>query len=465
MHRKIFLRVSLLLALPLQIFGYAHNSEAHINSAVMLYDLTDAKQVYQFNSNSPFIAASIQKLATAYAALNTLGKDYQFSTDLKYQGQISNKKLDGNIIFKFSGDPSLRSTDITKLIISLKTHNIKYIGGNVILDTSDFDLQNYGPGWMWDELDDCYAAPISAAILDGNCVSALISPSDKQLATVSLQDKLYLPINNNIVNAGQNDIPVDIKMITGNDKSYNMTGSIGKNTKAQELKIAVRNPNQITANKIQRILKENNITVAGTVLFATQQAGTLIARHKSPKLEQIITKMLQQSDNLIAEALFKKVGQSYANASGSWQNGHEAVLEAINKPEEYIKNTQLKDGSGLSRYNYLSAQQIIKLLRQIYQEKADIKIIQGMLAKPSKSGTLAWLAEQKPTIELQAKTGSMSGVYNLAGFFKLNKHKYAFAILLAGNDANKNNMQHLAANILTKVVKIAKDHEKQTQAL
>ena len=59
---------------------------------------------------------------------------------------------------------------------ALKAQQVQKINGNVYIDTTAYDQVNYGPGWIWDDKRYCYAAPISASIINHNCLSFRIQP-------------------------------------------------------------------------------------------------------------------------------------------------------------------------------------------------------------------------------------------------------------------------------------------------
>lgn len=63
--------------------------------------------VYEYNGNKGLSTASTQKIFTSVAAMETLGKNYQFKTTASYSGKISNGNLDGNLYITSNGDPTL----------------------------------------------------------------------------------------------------------------------------------------------------------------------------------------------------------------------------------------------------------------------------------------------------------------------------------------------------------------------
>ncbi|MBC7555962.1 MAG: D-alanyl-D-alanine carboxypeptidase, partial [Chryseobacterium sp.] len=125
--------------------------------------------VYEYNGNKGLSTASTQKIFTATAALETLGKDYKYKTEASFSGTISAGELSGNLFITSNGDPTLGSwryegykpADFKeKLVASLKKKNIKKIDGDLIIDDSYFDFQTIPGGWPWNDLGNYYGAGV-----------------------------------------------------------------------------------------------------------------------------------------------------------------------------------------------------------------------------------------------------------------------------------------------------------------
>jgi len=426
------------------------------NTSIYIYDLKNKIDIVKNNTDTLFIPASIQKLATAYAALTILGENFKFTTDVSYQGQIHKRTLNGNLWFNFSGDPTLTSYDLKSMLQKIKKDKVDNIDGNIYINNKDFDNQNYGPGWMWDELDDCYAAPIATTIIDGNCAVAHIWPNTKAnyQAHFKLDDKLDQPVYHNIYTNSDPKQKCSLTFKRNNPNYYFLTGCINKNSANQSIKIAAHDPSSNTIIKIKKILKEVQIGLNGNVVFNQTKSNDKknLAKHKSQNLEKIVTTMLKESDNLIAESLFKKTGQMTFNEPGSWQNGHDAISYILTKEKLPFSDSQLQDGSGLSRYNLMSAKQIIYLLKQINNSKKHRETITKGLPLAGIDGTLAWVNSPALIGQVHAKTGSMTGVYNMAGFFSTLTSDYAFVILINGTPQKNKSYRKAAEKTLNTAI-------------
>ena len=104
------------------------------------------------------------------------------------------------------------------------------------------------------------------------------------------------------------------------------------------------------------LLKKNKIISLHNIEFRKIEGATkLLAYESSQALPTLIATMLKESDNTIANSLFKAIGFLYYHDKGSWQNGNNAVHDILVKSINLdIPRTTLIDGAGGSRYNYVT---------------------------------------------------------------------------------------------------------------
>ena len=112
-----------------------------------VYDLTDDKMLYQYNSKELFRPASTQKLLTSITALHTLGGSYNFKTSIYYSGEIKDSVLTGDLYVVGGFDPALDSNDLQMLVNDITRYNIKRIAGHVYYDVSMKDDTQVTQGW------------------------------------------------------------------------------------------------------------------------------------------------------------------------------------------------------------------------------------------------------------------------------------------------------------------------------
>ena len=429
---------------PIDIAAEVKNLDG-ATSSVYIYDIKNKKDILKYNGNAQLIPASLQKLYTAYAVLNKLGPNFKFKTNISYVGKINNHELYGDLYLTFSGDPSLTSPDLKKLLVK---SGITRISGDIIIQGQNFDNQLYGPGWMWDELDDCYAAPISSTIIDGNCGSMLIWPGKKEnsQANFKIDNIVDQMVTTNIITTKNPNKKCQLKFIReNNQQQYSLNGCIDMSSDIQKIKIASHNNNNFMIKKIEHALGEENIKHDGVIKFSNKiTKSTNIASHRSESLTNILRNMIKSSDNLIAESLFKKLGEISFKDKGSWESGHKALLKIMKDKDITLDDSQAIDGSGLSRYNLISTSQVMELLKKIVTDKNYKDDILQTFPTAGIDGTISWISSPALVGQVRGKTGSMTGVYNIAGYFSTITSDYAYVIMINGK-GQQNQVFHEAA--------------------
>ncbi|MBT4884848.1 MAG: D-alanyl-D-alanine carboxypeptidase/D-alanyl-D-alanine-endopeptidase [Legionellales bacterium] len=421
---------------------HANNDNLNINTlspsytqGVAIFNLSHNKLLGTKNFNQLFNPASLQKLFTAYVALKLLGPKYNFTTTISTTGSVLQQRLNGDLVIQFSGDPTLTTHDISQLFEQIKIAGITNIRGSIIIIGSDYDYQNYGPGWMWDELDDCYAAPISNFILNKNCITANITNSNSNHAQVELTEPLDIPLKHTVYFSKNQAESCSLIFDPSDSDKYLLSGCISYGKKYDHIDIAIRNPESHIKKVIAKILAKYNIAFKHEILIkksAQNYNYTKTWSHHSSSLANIIVSMLKKSDNMTAESLYKKIGQVYHHNTGNWENGKTAILNILADNDIILDNKQLRDGSGLSRYNSITPNQMLELLKVIKHDQEIFRVLFSSLPISGIDGTLEWLQEQTLRGKIHAKTGSMNNIYNLAGYFSDSQNDYAFVVMTAG---------------------------------
>ncbi|MGB2925005.1 MAG: D-alanyl-D-alanine carboxypeptidase/D-alanyl-D-alanine-endopeptidase, partial [Limnothrix sp.] len=161
------------------------HQKAHWGIAVQ--DVASDQIIYQNNADKFFVPASNLKLLTTAIALETLGKDYRFQTEIYTIGDAP--QLDA-LILKGSGQPTLTSALIETALEQLKANGVTNIK-EVIIDDSYFTELAVNPTWEWSDLPAYYAVPVNSFILDQNVVTLTLLPAEiGQPAEVKWSDNI-----------------------------------------------------------------------------------------------------------------------------------------------------------------------------------------------------------------------------------------------------------------------------------
>lgn len=405
-------------------------------AGIAVYDLTDSSYVYRHNAERHFIPASNMKLLTTVAGLDKLGPDYQWKTELYLQGKVvTDGVLQGDLVLKGYGDPTLTQADLQQMASALKQAGIKRISGNLLLDESYFDDTRLGVGWMWDDEPFGYSAQLSALSVHKNTVTLTVTPGKAVHAPPTLTMEpatAYIKVNNKVQTVAGRETTITLERPRGKNEIV-LTGTIGLASEPYEEHVTLEDPALFVGDvwKQQLLAQGIGLNPGAAVKKVVLQSGVPFYTHLSKPLGEVIVELNKESDNFYAEMLFKTLGAAQKGA-GSFAAGSEAAADVMKRAGIESGYRQV-DGSGLSRFNLISPEQMVRLLAFVHEQSYSVQL-EKSLPVAGVDGTLksrmyGTAAEKK----LIAKTGSMSGVNSLSGYVTAqNGHKLAFSILING---------------------------------
>ncbi|MCL1050516.1 D-alanyl-D-alanine carboxypeptidase/D-alanyl-D-alanine-endopeptidase [Shewanella abyssi] len=411
------------------------------------------------NADKLFIPASTMKLLTAVSVTKVLGKHFRYQTNIYADNSIHQGQIKGDIYITFSGDPTLTTGDIQTLLQQLKEQGLKNITGNVYLVGEQDEIQ-HAPGRVWDDLGICYAAPVSSYILNKNCIQARFLPKlADDAGVVELLGNEPVTIESQaIFDKSAERAICNLTLARFEKNRYRLMGCYAGN-KALTLSVAITDPSLYAKDKLTQIIKYNGISINGSISLAQQRPSNalLVAQHQSAPLTTLVATMLLKSDNLIADSLLKRMGQHLFGSAGTFANGSAAMTQILSQQGVELSSANIVDGSGLSRYNLLSANQLAQVLGLIEQEPHYRYIIEA-LPIAGKTGTLKYrhgYAQEPLKDRIVAKTGSMLGVANIAGFIKQEDGLTSIVVILQNGvspTADDTNVQSYDVAILKQLL-------------
>ena len=177
----------------------------------------------------------------------------------------------------------------------------------------------------------------------------------------------------------------------------------------------------------------------------------LCTRHHT--IEQVLVKMMKESDNLFAEAVFYNISAN-AIRPATARLSKKKMEETIRRAGITHSNYRIADGSGLSLYNYQSAEMQVALLKYAYRNSNIFESLYPSLPIAGIDGTLKKRMRKGPCLNnVRAKTGTLTGVSSLAGYLtNRSGHLIAFSIINQGvlRASKAKAFQDAICNILAK---------------
>jgi D-alanyl-D-alanine carboxypeptidase/D-alanyl-D-alanine-endopeptidase (penicillin-binding protein 4) len=413
----------------------------------------ESRYMMQSNAELLLTPASTQKLITALAAKLYLTDEFSFETNL--HGTITQRYLK-NTEFSFTGDPTFTRRDLRSMLHQLKAKGVDLIKGDIQLNDSYFNGYNWSNGQVWNDQAVCYATQASALVINNNCVLGNLKRTpDLHIARIFVPNYEPISLDSKVLimtKEQQKANFCDLEVTRKPNNQYTLFGCITPSQHNLPLAFAISDPRAYFTALLKTELTTANIQFSGKVTSKKQiTTAPVIIRHESVTVDKLISKMIKESDNLIADILFKTMGAVYFNQPGNYRNGAEAVRLILEDNGISLNSSAIADGSGLSRHNLVSAHTMFNVLSYVIAHNEQLHLfddlpisgVDGTLKY--KKGLLTSLLKGK----VIAKTGSLKGLSNLVGVVKTEQNNtIPFVLMINGYHPSPSAQEKLANNRL-----------------
>ena len=414
---------------------------------VEIRSLDSGEHLFELNAGKLMMPASNMKVVTLAAAAEALGWDYHFTTTLETNATVQDGVLAGDLIVRSNGDPTINrrenraATVVDQWADALRAAGIQEISGRIIGDDQAFDDEGIGDGWSWDYLQFGYAAPVGALQINENIAQLLVVPGAQigEPAIVTLSPGAGFTLLNRATTGAEGSEDTIAYRRHLDSPTLEISGStpIGGRTTARS--VAVVNPTVFFVQTIKDGLTERGIRVKGSAVDIDDVAPELmngsahrrvLASTQSPPLRDIATVLMKISQNLYAETFLKAIGTArgglgtIAGGRSTMQN----ILSGWGVPNDsYV----ISDGSGLSRYNYLSPEMITEVLERMFKDERHRESFVATLPIAGRDGTISTrMRHTRAEGNAVAKTGSIANARSLSGYVRTRDNEMlAFSIL------------------------------------
>lgn len=412
-----------------QNFSARHSGEVGVYMQV----LKSGRVVYSHNALKPMIPASNLKVVTTAAALDSLGPDFRYYTELRGDSPDAQGVIQGNLYLRGQGDPTLcypyvNPTAPWKFFAKqLQLKGIRSVRGDLVGDDSCFDREYLGEGWFERYLLDAYAAPVSGLSLNNNVVELTIT-SDSVRCDPPSSGFLFRRESSNAYDCW-------ITRPQGSEVTI-IHGSVSPGT-AIKRTVTLANPGLFTVGSLATTLKQSGLQIDGKSRLidlqsevARSKATPVIARYQSPKLKDIVAQVNKESDNVFAQHVFKTLGErKYGH--GTAANGQLAVSDFLAKHNIDTRGLRMVDGSGLSVLNRINPRQLVGVVETMWRHPHGQAFVDSL-----PTGGEGTLESRLGGLTLRAKTGTLDRHSGLSGYLvSAYGQTVGFAILVNDLDA------------------------------
>jgi PBP4 family serine-type D-alanyl-D-alanine carboxypeptidase len=408
-----------------------HETAKRTTVTLKVVDLKTGDVLFNRGGGKLLTPASNLKIYTSACALDVFGPDHRFETKITAAGPVKDGVLDDNLVLTGGGDSMLKHQDLEKLAQQLVSElGVNHIKGQVLVDNGRYDGPLKGPGWMWDDDAEYYNMAVTPLMVDFNVATVHLEP-DAFGAHASLKPVADYPelLHTETDQAG----PLSVKLWPHEDVIEITEGALDK---PRDDRIAMHDPGLWVENMFKQMLSDAGVEITEIEHDSVRSGKSIV--HKGPTLAETMKHFHDVSENAVGEVLLHEIAVAKNAERADWDHGAKIITKWLIDTAGLDEGSfRLVDGSGLSRYDLISADSAVKLLQYMHKNK-DFQVFYDSLP--------AEKAGDKQCI--RAKGGSMTGVSTISGYLKTDDGRMlAFSLLANGfigsNDAVKDLRQQV----------------------
>ncbi len=386
---------------------------------------------------APMQPASTMKLVTTLVGLEQLGPVFRGRTELRTAGEVVKGTLKGDLVLRGGADADFDGEQLERMLQALRNQGIKRIAGKLVIDRQLFNPTRTDVGIPpFDESPEAYYNVIPDAAMVNKNMLQLDMRSDGgklQLAMEPALEKVTVASNMTLVDADCAKwedgwkLP-DVVRERGGKLKVVLNGTFPKNC-ARTNSINTVDRQDYLDRLFRRKWREVGGAITGeTIEGPTPPESRLLAAHVSRTLPEVVRDINKPSDNALARTVFLSLGSLEPDpVLGSRPIAGVATETTLIRADLAVRNWMrsheiddtglvTENGSGLSRLERISAQQMAGLLHAglrsnwapEFQASLPIVAVDGTMRKRLKDSPAAARA--------RLKTGTLRNVVALAGY-------------------------------------------------
>lgn len=352
-------------------------------------------KVFAFNETKHLKPASLTKILTAGTALELLGTDYQFKSQLLTDGSINTRVLKGSIYLRADGDPTFNSQSLKHFLNALKSQNIKTIDGDIVIDDSNqYDIHSTDTK-SWQNMPNPGNYPLFVNVDP----PVKLQPDSRSWKSAKKRLRRLIALNEDYV-VYQNMVQPDLW--TGQD--------------------------------FLLLLRKSKIKVTGRVIRGkVPEDASEIAVVNTP-LTLVIHNMLKSSNNFYADMLIRNFAIRSGANPVTMEGGIKFLDSFLDRVGVSRDDYSLYSGSGFTHSGFITAGALCTVLNHLRAQPNVSTVFYDSLPVAGLDGTLKFRMRKTEAVgRVHAKTGYLAslvsrtkrqdGVVALAGFANTSAEK------------------------------------------
>lgn len=368
--------------------------------------------------------ASVMKLVTTYAALDLLGPQYTWTSAAYLDAPVVEGVLNGNLILQGSGDPVLTWDKFGQWLRDMRLRGLRQINGDLVIDRSFFAGYMTGDSNGFDDIPwRAYNARPDALLLNFNALTLRLASKGSQATVVSLIPFKNLTIDNQLeLSQGPcgNWKGALYPHVEFNEKGLQvrLRGRYAQECDEKLLHLSVDDSAQFAAGIFRSLWQELGGTWIGKLRVVDTPSTSptslaVFAKWESPPLADILRDMNKFSNNTIARQIFLNLKALDPTPA---HNAEQLIRARMASKDLNLPSLALENGSGLSRKERISAQDLAALLKSVWHDARmpdfvstlPIAGLDGTVKKRFKNNSITGRA--------YLKTGTLNDVKATAGY-------------------------------------------------
>ena len=417
---------------------------------VLVVDALSGDTVYSRNAGKLFMPASNQKLLTGATALTLLGPDFRFETRVLGAAYPVNGILTGDLAVVGSGDPTFSDSlgggdamaPLRAFADSIAARGITEITGRLMRGGDAFPDSSLGFGWAWDDLDYAYSAPVDelffnegfarVTVVGGRVAGAPVTVRTSPARTVPRIARVEVTTGAPCC-AARSRVEW-FSDVRGARPSLTLRGSVRPGDSVT-VDVALRHASGAWLDAFAEALADRGIRVRGGVeadVLADTTGYVTLARRLSPPLSAVLPFFEKPSQNQIGEILFKTLGRVRTGV-GTADSGRVVVERQLVAWSADSTGFAVRDGSGLSRHDYVSPETIIRVLSAMHRGPL-FRTFYDALPIGGVDGTIgSRMKGTRAAGNVHAKTGTLDKARSLSGYVTTANGRLLLFSILSNN--------------------------------
>lgn len=418
---------------------------------ILVVDPLSGDTLVEHDADRLFMPASNQKLLTGAIATQLLGPSFRWRTPVLLHGTLRGATFAGNVYVQGSGDPSISDTlrggraasAFDGALAALEARGIRRITGRVLPLGDALPGLTTGYGWAYDDFDAAYSAAIDELMFNegelyvhvkaggavGSRVQVTTSPTVRYPAVrVEAISRSRTPV------AGTPRAPRLEAAYDSIGHTLVVTGTLTEGD-STTLTVAYRHPADAFMAALHESLQARRIAVGGKAVAKRDTTGrALDTLHviESPDFADVLRRMEKPSQNQMAELFFRTVG-FVQTGSGSTDSAQAVGARTLATWGISTADASYRDGSGLSRHDYVTPRALVKVLDTMRQSP-HFALFRDALPIAGVDGTIRNRMRDTPAQgNVRAKTGTLDKARSLSGYVTTANGRLVLFSMLANN--------------------------------